>query len=158
MEVIADNTVLTNFALIEGETILFNVFGSGLFTSEEVMKELREGEKKGLVPKREWSGLKSLAIESADEKRTFELLRLRLGKGESACLTIAIHRNLKVLTDDLDARRFAQRRGIPVSGTVGVLVLAVKTKSLTLQEGNRFMSELIGHGFYSPYKSLEKLI
>ena len=34
-----------------------------------------------------------------------------LGKGESSCLSIAVSRDLKVLTDDMDARELAQRRG-----------------------------------------------
>nr|MDO8082652.1 hypothetical protein [Candidatus Freyarchaeota archaeon] len=33
-----------------------------------------------------------------------------------------------MLTDDLDARRYAQKFGVPVSGTIGVLVLYVGKK------------------------------
>jgi len=34
-----------------------------------------------------------------------------------------------MLTDDLDARKYAQRFGVPVSGTIGELVLAVSGKN-----------------------------
>ena len=33
------------------------------------------------------------------------------GKGESSCLSIAISKDLKVLTDDRDARKLAQKKG-----------------------------------------------
>jgi len=34
------------------------------------------------------------------------------GKGESSCLNIAISKDLKVLTDDRDARKLAQKKGV----------------------------------------------
>ena len=58
MDAIADTTVLTNFALIKGEEILRKVFKGSLFTTAEVLKELRQGEDKRLFPKRDWKWLK----------------------------------------------------------------------------------------------------
>lgn len=67
-----------------------------------------------------------LKIKSSQEEFLFRLFAESLGKGESSCLSIALSRNVKVLTDDMDARKLAQRRGVPISGTIGVLVEAVK--------------------------------
>jgi len=135
---IVDNTVLTNFALINREDILMEVFEGSLFISETVFSELRQGEERGVLPERDWSWLGVLRVESEKEQHTFELLRQKFGAGESSCLSLAINRNMSVLTDDFDARRYAQRIGIPVSGTIGVLVIAVKKNIILLEKGNGF--------------------
>ncbi|MEW6381418.1 MAG: hypothetical protein AB1611_17700 [bacterium] len=89
------------------------MFEDNLFTSEAVLAELQQGEEKGLLPQRDWNWVTVLRIESEQEKYSFDLFGHRLGKGESACLSLAANRHLKVPTDDLDTRRLAQRRGIP---------------------------------------------
>lgn len=58
MDAIADTTVLTNFALIKGEEILRKVFKGSLFTTEAVLKELRQGEDKRLFQKEIGNGLR----------------------------------------------------------------------------------------------------
>ena len=80
------------------------------------------------------------------------------GKGESSCLSIAISRDLKVLTDDRDARKLAQRRGVPVSGSIGVLVEAVRGGLLSIEEGDTMLSEMIEKGYFSPFEALDELI
>lgn len=156
--ILADNTVLTNFAFIEREDILKDVFEHRLFTTEAVLKELYKGEDSGVLPKRDWRFLKTLKIESEHEQYLFERLKQRLGEGESSCLSLAISRDMKVLTDDLDTRRYAQRMGISVSGTIGVLVLSVKKGIISKDEGNIFLLKMIEKGYYSPIKSLDGLV
>ena len=99
-----------------------------------------------------------MRIESSQEDLLFRRLTESLGRGESSCLSIAIARNFKVLTDDLDARNLAQRRGIPVSGTIGILVEAVRGGFLSLVEGNTMLSDMIGKGYFSPFETLDELI
>ena len=108
--------------------------------------------------KRDWRWIKILRIESSQEDFLFRLFAAFLGKGESSCLSIAISRNLKVLTDDLDARKLAQRRGIPVSGTIGVLVEAVRIGILSVDEGNVMLSNMIAKGYFSPFERLNELL
>jgi len=73
-------------------------------------------------------------------------------------LSVAISRNFKILTDDLDARRLAQRRGIPVSGTIGVLVIAIQKGILSSDEGNAMLSKMIAKGYFSPFERLDELL
>ena len=155
---VVDNTVLSNFALIGHEEILKAIFGDSLFTSVAVIKELVNGETRGILPKRDWGWIKVLQLESEAERRSFDLLRQRLGEGESSCLSLAISHNLKILTDDLDTRRYAQSRGIPVSGTIGILVVAVRKGVISLEEGNNYLSGMIGKGYYSSYATLNELV
>lgn len=157
VKVIIDNTVLTNFALVKREDILLKIFGDTLYISDEVFQELKRGEERNVLPKRNWEWLKQLRIESDQERHLFERIVQRLGSGESSCLTLAVNRNMNILTDDLDTRRYAQRLGISVSGTIGVLVLAIKKKIVDLKEGNKLLSEMIEKGYYSPYQVLDEL-
>jgi len=71
---------------------------------------------------------------------------------------IAISRDLKVLTDDKDARTLAQRREVPVSGTIGVLVEAVRERLLSFEEANTMLSVMIEKGYFSPFETLDELI
>ena len=158
MRAIVDNTVLTNFALAQQSEFLKVVGDGELFTAQEVLSEFQEGENRSIVLKQDWNWIQVLEIESEEERITFTRANQRLGKGEAACLSLAIHRQFKILTDDLDARRYAQRRGIPVSGTIGVLVLAVKKKLILLEEGNTILQLMLQYGYYSPYLRLDELI
>jgi predicted nucleic acid-binding protein len=56
-KVLADTTVLSNFAVVEREDLLRQVFGEDVVSVTEVIKELQQGEAKGLVPRRDWSWL-----------------------------------------------------------------------------------------------------
>ena len=156
--VIVDNTVLSNFALIGREDILSKVLKNNFFVTEEVIEELKRGENRGILPGRDWHWVKILKIESSQEDFLFRLFTTSLGKGESSCLSIAISRNLRVLTDDLDARKLAQRRGIPVSGTIGILVEAVRTGILSVDEGNEMLSNMTAKGYFSPFETLNELL
>ena len=48
----------------------------------------------------------------------------RLGPGETSAITLALERHAAVMIDERAARRTAARLGLPVIGTIGVLVLA----------------------------------
>mgnify|MGYP000035117842 FL=1 len=156
--VVADNTVLSNFALIGREDILATLFENTFFTTEEVLEELKRGEQRNVLPKRDWQWIRVLKIEVSQEEFLFRLFAEMLGKGESSCLSIAISRDLKVLTDDIDARKLAQRRGVPVSGTIGVLIEAVREGLLSIEEGNLMLSDMIEKGYFSPFETFDELI
>ena len=69
----------------------------------------------------------------------------------------AIERNASLFSDDLDARHYARRQGISVSGTLGVLSLLVKGKHLTVADADDFLEAMIAHGYRSPVSSLADL-
>ncbi|MGR3317119.1 MAG: hypothetical protein ACUZ8O_01380 [Candidatus Anammoxibacter sp.] len=52
-KVIVDNTVISNFALINREDLLSDVFTNCICTSEAVLKEIRRAEERDILPKRE---------------------------------------------------------------------------------------------------------
>jgi predicted nucleic acid-binding protein len=69
-----------------------------------------------------------------------------------------MHRDFMVLTDDADARRWAHRAEIPVSGTIGLLVQLVQGKVVTLAEANSLLTDMRENGYYSPVTRLDELI
>jgi predicted nucleic acid-binding protein len=100
-----------------------------------------------------WIVLVSMVHE--EELRFFHSLPRRLHHGEAACLAIANHRDWAFLTDDKLARKTAIQAGIVVSGTLGVLIQAVKREILTAEEGDRLLGIMILRGYRSPYDSLQ---
>lgn len=155
MALIANTTVLSNFALVQRPDLLQIASSGELATTTQVMEEIQQGVERGILPPCDWHWLPIRTLDSPEEVRLFEHIHRRLGKGEAACLVVAIHRGLQLLTDDADARRWAQRAGIPVSGTIGVLVALVRHRTLTLDEGNSLLREMIAKGYYSPVDRLE---
>ncbi len=81
----------------------------------------------------------------------------RLNAGEASCLAAATQRNGRILTDDRDARKLAAQLSIPVSGTLGILLRLVHTNTLSEQEANQLLAEMIAKGYRSPITKLGSL-
>lgn len=86
-------------------------------------------------------------------------LSRRLHSGEAACLCLARHRGWGFLTDDRAARAQAQSWGVPFSGTLGVLILAIQDGRLTLEDGNTLLRGMVQRANYrSPVSDLQQLL
>lgn len=128
---ILDTSVLSNFALVQRPDLLHMTGSEELVTTVQVMEEIQQGIERGVLPPYDWHWLRVCTVDTPEEVLLFEQLHRRLGKGEAACLALAMGRGLKFLIDDTDARGRAQRAGIPVSGTIGILVVLVRSGALT---------------------------
>lgn len=75
------------------------------------------------------------------------ILEWGLGAGESSVLALAAsHPRMEAIIDDLAARKCASCLGIPVRGTLGI-VLAAKRRGL-IPRARPVMEELIRGGLY----------
>lgn len=156
MLLIADTTVISNFALVDGLDLLFDL--KEVCTTEQVFEELKAGIQRGVL-ETDLSDLGSKILRLKNtETNTFFRFSERFGQGEASCLAIAFHRNSGILTDDLDARKFAQKGGIPVSGSIGVLVKSVENGQLSLERGNELLQRMIHKGFFSPVEALDQFL
>lgn len=155
MDLIVDTTTLSNFALVNRLDILEGVAGK-ICTTREVIQEIKMCNARSVLPAVDLNRLEIIDLMKEDNV-FFHRLKETFGKGEASCLAVCMNRGLKILTDDLDARKFAQRTGIPVSGTIGVLVSAVRKEIISKIEAEDTLSEMIKRGFYSPIKSLDEL-
>jgi predicted nucleic acid-binding protein len=167
MSVIANTTVLSNFACI-GELKLLHQLYEAVFISVEVYDEIQTGLEEGyafytalnqqIFPASEsgWIHLTNMADE--EEFRLFIEFPSKLHRGEASSLAIAAHRNWLFLTDDLDARKTARALGVRLSGSLGCLVLAVERKLCTLIDANLLLEQLIQQGYHSPVADLITLL
>jgi predicted nucleic acid-binding protein len=71
---------------------------------------------------------------------------------------MAKERNLIFFSDDRKARRVAQDHGVEISGTLGLLKLAVEEGTLSIGEADEVLNRMIDGGYYSPIRSIDELL
>jgi predicted nucleic acid-binding protein len=152
---LSDTTVLSNFAHIERPDLLQALF-SPLLAPPSVLEELRQGERRSLVPRCSWGWLEVVVPTTSEEVLARELRR-SLGPGEADALAVARFRNLVILTDDLDARRSAESLGLDLSGTLGCLRDLVRRSVLDVSVADLFLAQMQERGYRSPVRSLKEL-
>jgi predicted nucleic acid-binding protein len=79
-----------------------------------------------------------------------DVIFVSLGDGESSCLALAARRGYVFACDDRLARSEAVRLGIPMTGTVGILIKAVRIGAIDLKKANAALKRMITAGFYAP--------
>jgi predicted nucleic acid-binding protein len=66
-----------------------------------------------------------LRLEAPKDQRVLELLLLDLDAGEAEAVALAYERSAdRIVMDDLAGRRYARRLGLPLVGTLGLLLAA----------------------------------
>ena len=155
--VLLDNTVLSNFAVVGRMDLAFQLYANRVVTTQGVMHEYQVAVAAGLLARRAWDDLTVVEMTS-EELVLCETLAPRLGIGERTCLAVAHARGGLFVSDDGDARAAAKRLDVPVSGTVGILVLAVRLEYATLAEANALLIEMIAAGYRSPLRVLDTLV
>jgi predicted nucleic acid-binding protein len=157
MKVLLDNTVLSNFLLVRQADLLQKAFRRRAHITESVYQELQKGIDSGLLFTYDWSWLPVLKLDDRAQL-LFTQLSIRLNDGEASCLALAAQGGYQVFTDDRDARKIAAQMGIPVSGTLGVLVLLIEQKEIQLDEGDVLLKKMIQQGYFAPISSLATLL
>lgn len=166
MNVILNTTILSNFARVGRLDLLQAVLGN-VYISTEVYAEVQDGLAEGyefysaleeLIHLPEGEQWLKLTAPTDEELHVFTNLLGALHRGEASCIAIAVSRGWAFLTDDAHARSTARNLNITVSGTLGILMRAVKDKHLTLVEGNGMLGQMIEAGYYSPYDNLAELL
>ncbi len=99
-----------------------------------------------------------LAPTSPQEQALFIELSLSLAAGEASCLALAIVRSLVLVSDDRAARQQASERGVRLTGTLGILVRAVREHHISLLEANDTLAQMIALRYRAPLQRLDDLI
>jgi hypothetical protein len=154
MLLIADTTVISNFAYANRLDLLKSI--DDTCTTVEVMNELQAAKIEGVLQISSSNLFIEILKMDEGEMDTFIRLNSKFGRGEASCLAIALHRNAGILTDDMDARRFAQQGCISVSGSVGILIKAIDRGQLSKEQGNHLLHLMIAKGYYSPVETLDQ--
>jgi predicted nucleic acid-binding protein len=155
--VLLDNTVLSNLASVNRPDLATRLWGDDASTTAEALAEYAMGVIARSLPADAWAEL-PIASLAPEELTVSARLPRPLGPGERSCLAVAIHRRGSLATDDLDARRAAERHGVQVIGTVGILLLLTRRGDLAGDEANGLLAEMIAAGYRSPVPSLDPLL
>jgi predicted nucleic acid-binding protein len=81
-----------------------------------------------------------------------------LDPGEASCLALAMSRQMTFVTDDLAARRLAEKRKVLLSGTLGILIALVRQDAFSLKEANAMLAAMIQRRYRSPVDRLDEFI
>ncbi|NBD35823.1 MAG: hypothetical protein GVY30_07470 [Chloroflexi bacterium] len=167
-EYIFDTTVLSNFAAVHRLDLLKGHYQGVIFTTLEVSNELRKGAHAGYaylqsalrqieaIGPEGW--IRLLSPDSVTEHRLRAEFDQYLDAGEASCLALAISRGFTLVTDDLAARRLAQARDVPLSGTLGFLIALTRENALPLDEANAILTTMIQRRYRSPVERIDELV
>jgi len=61
------------------------------------------------------------------------------------------------VTDDRKARQVALEMGVKVTGTLGILVMVVELKIISIDEAEDLLAQMIEFGYRSPIDKLSNL-
>ena len=155
--VLLDNTILTNFALVGRPDLVLDLWDVACAITPAVIAEYQAGVASHGLPANIWNTVTSLPLDPG-EQALADQLPPRLGSGERSCIAIAIQRHGLFASDDAEARRVAQRHGLKVTGTIGILVLNTRLGRLAAAEANALLANLIAQGYRSPVTTLDDLL
>jgi len=65
-----------------------------------------------------------LVVEDPSDRSVVRALELVLDRGESEAIALAQEKGVRIILDDRKAREVATRMGVPVTGTIGLLIKA----------------------------------
>jgi predicted nucleic acid-binding protein len=166
MSVIANTTIISNFASLEALNLLRHCWPD-LHISEQVFTEIQAGLEQGytfyagvdqlLFPLAKDGWLKLTSMQTEAERIQYGNLLGKLHHGEASCLAIAHERKWTFLTDDKTARAAGKRLQIPISGTLGSLVRLIKQEQLSFDEAENMLKTLTANGYYAPVNSLKEI-
>jgi len=153
---ILDNTVLSNFTLIEKLDLLFKILGDEIYVTNFVKSEFQKRFTFSLE-NFQFEEIKPEDIEQLTEAGNYsniqgEGVRLDiLGEGELSCIILCITKfkdNAIILTDDGKARKTIKRLELKVGGSIYVLAFGVCKGILSLEEAERLLLLMKKKGFY----------
>ena len=110
--IISDTSCFIILSKIEELDLLKKVYGQ-IITTSDIVEEFGEE-----LP--EW-----IIIENVNDKSRQRILELQIDRGESSAIALALEiPNSTLILVDFKARKIAQQLGIPVTGTIGVIIKA----------------------------------
>lgn len=155
--ILLDNTVLTNLALIHRTDLVFRLWAGAVCTAAAVISEYQAGAGQAKFSANAWEALRIIKL-TEQETGWMNDLSPKLGAGEKSCIAVARHRQGAFASDDLDARTTARGNRIPLTGTLGILLLSIESGHISLEQGNSFLEQLIASGYRSPVQTLDGLL
>ena len=159
-EILFDSCALSNFAFSDSLFILKGLYGHSAFITDFVSGEIMHGIQHGYSNLKKIQNslqegwIREIALSAKTEKGLFQVLSVSLGLGEASSIAVAKARGFLFACDDKTARREAGLLEVRLTGTIGILKRAVKTKIVSPKNANGILDKMKACGFYSPVTSL----
>lgn len=159
-----DTVTLSNFTLVGRLDLLAERYGPRATVTPEVLAEVIEGIAAG------FDGLRAIeaavregtlgcgGMLSAEERDAYRGLIRLLSPGEASCIACAKTRGGTVVTDDRAARGCCAERGIPLTGTIGILKACCRDGALVPDEADALLAAMVAAGYYSPVRRISDLL
>jgi predicted nucleic acid-binding protein len=163
-EVVFDTCAISNFALAGAFGILESIYRNKAritnFVAAEILRGIQSGHSRlEAIPGAVRAGwLREVGLRSREDKFLFESLSRSLGLGEASSIAVAKRRGFVFASDDRVARAEAVRLGMPVTGTLGILVKAIREDVCDLRTADVYLVKMIEAGFFSPVRSLGEFL
>lgn len=160
--IVVNTTVLSNLARVNRLGVLKELFGE-IMIPMQVYEEVLQGIEAGYaflkavdeVLEEDWVTLGTL---KGEERKHFKALLESVDYGEAAGIAIAKGQDFLFFSDDKVARKIAEEQGVGISGTLGVLKLALDEKKLSLKEADQVLHAMIETGYRAPIQSIKELL
>jgi predicted nucleic acid-binding protein len=162
-EIVLDCCVVSNFALSGALGTLEALFKNKAFITDFVAAEVLRGVQAGhsrleAIPKAVRAGwLKEIGLRTSEERRLFGSLSRSLGLGEASSIAVAKSRGFIFASDDRVARAEADALGVPLTGTLGILVAATRAGVHDLRTADVYLGRMVEAGFFSPVRSIGEI-
>jgi predicted nucleic acid-binding protein len=155
-----DNSAISNFAVVGRMDILRERYEGRLAVTREVLLEAERGpcpEALRRAVQEGWVELRPIYADSREYEVFVELRNKGFGLGEASLIAAcSVGGTWVFVSDDLDARREAGRRGVGVVGTYGILAREVAEGKMGLADGNGLLRRMIEAGFRSHSDNLRE--
>jgi len=162
LDVCTDTCVLINLAHVSRLDLLGQVEDLVFHAPQEVLEEVSEPVQMRKVEQAIESGvLHRLRIVAVEELESMAEYVEQFGKGESACLAVAIHRRWVVATDETKDRRLSREiasKAIKLINTPGILLKAIRQGRLSVQAADLIKAELEVNRFKMSFGSFQELV
>ena len=146
-----DSTVLINFGEVGALDVLMAATSAPRLITVHVSREiLRDPTQEAVAKAVETCDIEVVEL-AESELANWAVLTQRLGAGEASTIAAAIHRGWTIALDDRLGRTLAvaELGEARVTGTIGLLRLAVERAVLTHDDAQALLDAMIGAGFWS---------
>ncbi|PSP54895.1 twitching motility protein PilT [Halobacteriales archaeon QS_1_67_19] len=157
---VLNTTVLSNFAHVDHVELLLEL--PRVVTVDAVQIELKEGNETHHYLEQALDVLEDdipVVTPSSPAQKLEETLLETLDPGEAQALAVAEVAGGMVVTDDGDARTVANRRGIRLTGSIGLLVRFVENDRISADTADTYLKRWIDEaGFRSPARDFQRFL
>ncbi len=153
MVAVANSTPLIALSKIGLFELLKEYFDEVIIPNEVYEEVVTRGS--DLFGAREVSTSKWVKVIDVGNRLAVDSLSVHLGKGEAEAIVLAKEKNVLLIIDDKDGREMAENLKVPVTGTVGLLMLAAEEGRINLKTA---LDGLIASGFRLSKSEYKKII